>query len=279
MKSFTDIFENSDHKKRQAHVMQAIEEESKPDTNQIPDPESQPIPVKVPGKRFNSTPFEYTEDTNDSSLANKDLENNQPSLQRTAKEEPALSTQVPQSDSDSEKKELTPEEKAQREKKLLKSDVLFLLTKIGLVLALVYVMFFIIFGIARMSDQSMFPALKDGDLCLYYRLYDDLEAGDVVIVDKNGEETIRRIIAMPGDKVTIGDHGLEINGYVQQEAQIYTNTLAYKEGIEFPITLGEGEYFVLADMRPNAKDSRIYGPVTKDDIKGIVMSVLRRRGI
>lgn len=69
-----------------------------------------------------------------------------------------------------------------------------------------------------------------------------------------------------------------INGYWQQETGIYTETLPYTEGISFPVTLGEDEYFVLGDSRSNAEDSRIYGPVKKEEIKGAVITLLRHRG-
>ena len=48
---------------------------------------------------------------------------------------------------------------------------------------------------------------------------------------------------------------------------------------EQTITLGKDEYFVLGDARTNTRDSRIYGAVKKGEIKGSVMTLLRRRGI
>ena len=71
---------------------------------------------------------------------------------------------------------------------------------------------------------------------------------------------------------------MKINGYLQQEKEIYAETLPYTEGISFPITVKEGEYFVLGDNRTNAKDSRIYGMVKQEEIKGVVITLLRRRG-
>ncbi|MGU8435310.1 signal peptidase I [Clostridium perfringens] len=141
------------------------------------------------------------------------------------------------------------------------------------------VMFFFVFGIERSSDYTMYPSLKDGDLALYYRLQKDFAAGDVVIVKKDGKEEIRRIIAVPGDTVDITREGLKINGYLQQENSIYAETLPYVEGIKFPVTLGRDNYFVLADARLNTRDSRMYGAVKKEEIKGLVMTLIRRRGI
>ena len=122
----------------------------------------------------------------------------------------------------------------------------------------------------------MAPAYKNSDLAIYYRLQGDYQATDTVVIEKNGKTQIRRIIAKSGDTIDITADGLKINGYLQQESNIYKDTLPYKEGVQFPITLGNDEYFVLGDNRTNAEDSRIYGAVNKKEIKGIIMILVRR---
>ncbi len=166
-----------------------------------------------------------------------------------------------------------------RKKPGLKDDIFFLIFKLLLFLTLLGVMFFFVFGIERSSDYTMYPSVKAGDLVLYYRLQTDFAAGDVVIVKKDGKEEIRRIIAVPGDTVDITRDGLKINGYIQQENSIYAETLPYVEGITFPVTVGRDNYFVLADARLNTRDSRMYGAVKKEEIEGLVMTLIRRRGI
>lgn len=124
----------------------------------------------------------------------------------------------------------------------------------------------------------MDPAFKDGDLAFYYRLQKEYNNADVVVIEKDNGLQIRRIIAKAGDKVEISEEGLKINGYLQKETNIYEETLPYVEGISFPIEVPENEYFVLGDSRSNAKDSRIYGTVKIEEIKGGVMTLIRRRG-
>lgn len=160
----------------------------------------------------------------------------------------------------------------------LKEDILFLVLKLLIFLVLIAALVFFVFGIYRCSDNMMSPAFKDGDLAIYYRLQKEFHPSDTVIIEKDGETQIRRIIAKPGDSVEITADGLKINGYLQQETGIYTETLPYTEEISFPITLEENEYFVLGDNRSGAKDSRIYGAVKKDEIKGTVITLLRHRG-
>lgn len=165
-----------------------------------------------------------------------------------------------------------------RKETSIKDDLLFLILKILIFVALLAVTFLFIFGICRISDNMMSPAFKDGDLAVYYRLQKEFQPSDTVVLEKDGETQIRRIVAKSGDSVEITAEGLKVNGYLQQEASIYTETLPYTEGISFPIVLGEDEYFVLGDNRSGAKDSRIYGAVKKTEIKGAVITLLRHRG-
>lgn len=160
----------------------------------------------------------------------------------------------------------------------VKDDVLFLAVKIFIFVGLLAILFLFIFGICRCSDDMMSPAFKDGDLAVFYRLQKEFQPSDTIVIEKDGETQVRRIIAKAGDEVDLTEDGLKINGYLQQEKEIYAETLPYTEGISFPITVKEGEYFVLGDNRTNAKDSRIYGMVKQEEIKGVVITLLRRRG-
>lgn len=157
--------------------------------------------------------------------------------------------------------------------------MIFLGIKIAVFIVMVVTIFLFVFGIARCCGQEMEPAYKDGDLVIYYRLQNDFNQGDSVIIKKAGKVQIRRIIAKAGDTVDLTDEGLKINGYLQQEHSIYSETLPYTEGIRFPIEVKDDEYFVLGDNRFNAEDSRIYGVVKSKEIRGIVISLIRRRGL
>lgn len=165
-----------------------------------------------------------------------------------------------------------------QKKSFIKEDLLFLGLKIMIFVMLLTVTFLFIFGICRCNNDMMSPAFKDGDLAIYYRLQKEFQPTDTVVLEKNGETQVRRIIAGAGDTVNLTEEGLEINGYQQQEQGIYTETFPCSDGITFPITVGKDEYFVLGDNRTSAKDSRIYGVVKKEEIKGTVITLLRRRG-
>ncbi len=98
----------------------------------------------------------------------------------------------------------------------------------------------------------------------------------------DGEKTlfICRVVAGPGDTVEITEEEtLAINGNVIFESGIFYSTPRYEGFVDYPLTLGENEYFVLADRRDGGADSRFFGSVTRDEIKGTVITILRRNGL
>ncbi len=159
-----------------------------------------------------------------------------------------------------------------------KEDLLWFAIKLLLTAGILAVMLLWIFGLARCTDNAMAPAVKDGDIVLFDRLQKEYPVRGLVVVSTDGVTQIRRIVAKSGDVVEVTEEGLFINGYRQQESDITMETLPYQEGVRYPLTLGEGEYFVLADRRENAKDSRLYGALSEKEIKGTVIALFRRRG-
>jgi signal peptidase I len=67
-----------------------------------------------------------------------------------------------------------------------------------------------------------------------------------------------------------------VNGNNIVEPNIHNPTYPFEGYIEYPLTLKEGECFVLCDARNGTEDSRYFGPVSKKSIKGTVIAVLRR---
>ncbi|MGN0193531.1 MAG: signal peptidase I [Pseudoramibacter sp.] len=162
----------------------------------------------------------------------------------------------------------------------LLSDLLFLLLKIGIIALFVVIIFTFFFGIVQVKDNAMDPAVKDGDLVIYYRLDKNYVASDLLVLEKQGKTQVRRAVGIDGDKIDINrDNGLEINGYPQQEDNIYTETLPVVGKTKFPLTVRAEQVFVLGDNRKYAVDSRTYGCVDKSDTRGKVIAVIRRRNL
>ena len=89
-----------------------------------------------------------------------------------------------------------------------------------------------------------------------------------------------RVVAQPGDTVEIGQgERLVVNGNSMIETNIFYPTPEYEGFMEYPVTLGEGEYFVLADYRNGGADSRFFGAVKENEILGTVITILRRNNL
>ncbi len=70
-------------------------------------------------------------------------------------------------------------------------DLLFLLLKIALIALAAVLLFAFLFGIARCPDPSMTPAVKDGDIVIFYRYNPDgYQPRDTVVLELNGQKQI-----------------------------------------------------------------------------------------
>lgn len=80
---------------------------------------------------------------------------------------------------------------------------------------------------------------------------------------------IKRIIGLPGEKVTILGGVVTItnkdnpNGFILDDKEII-----YKSEMSDERILGENEYYVMGDNRSNSSDSRYWGPLPKEKIVG-----------
>lgn len=160
----------------------------------------------------------------------------------------------------------------------VRSALFSLLIKIGVIAGILVVLFFFILNFHTTSGDAMSPSFNDRDLVLSYRLDKSYAARDVVVLDVAGERQVRRVVAVEGDTVDVTSEGLRVNGYLQQEHYANGETLAFEGDVEYPVTLGAGEIFVLGDNREHSIDSRVYGPVKSKDTIGAVITVIRRTG-
>lgn len=163
-----------------------------------------------------------------------------------------------------------------RDREALKALIL----KIILLAAVLAVLFGALFGLTPMKGGDMEPKLSAGDLLLYYRLEKNFARNDVVIMERDGKEYVGRLIGMPGDTLDISRDGvISIDGNNIVETNIFYETKPYEESGRYPIALGQDEYFLLADKRDTAKDSRHFGAVKAEEIKGKVITSVKRTGI
>ena len=130
-------------------------------------------------------------------------------------------------------------------------------------LAVIMILFLLVFRLVVVNGSSMYSTLWDGDwlLVLSNVFYQEPEYGDIVVASKNafngGEAIIKRVIATEGQIVDIDfDNGIVyVDGLPIDEPYI-NNLTTRQEGVLFPLRVEEGCIFVLGDNRAVSKDSR-----------------------
>jgi len=138
------------------------------------------------------------------------------------------------------------------------------------------------FQTVTVVGPSMNKTLEDGEVVIVNKLtykISDVERYDVVaysLIENDSYYDIKRVIGMPGEKVTIKDGYIYIDDKQLQNSpyseKIITSGLA-SEGV----TLGDGEYFVLGDNVNNSEDSRYtnVGNISKVEILGKVSYIIK----
>ena len=155
-----------------------------------------------------------------------------------------------------------------------------MLVNVLTMLVILWAGFTFFIGVTAAKSDDMKPRIGEGDVLIYYRLDKNPVAQDVIVFTKNGTEYVGRVVAAGGDRVEITkEAALIINGNMVIEDGIYYSTPPYEGFVEYPLTLAGDEYFVLADHREGGEDSRYFGPVKQEEIKGTVIGQFRRNGI
>ena len=167
--------------------------------------------------------------------------------------------------------------KPKRKKRSAASYAIELLVKIVLTAAAVWALCTFVIAIHVNHSNTAYPMIKDGDLCITYRL-GELKDGEEVSYRHDGKVCIGRIAAQSGDTVEIKNGYVSVDGYGVLEDVVYETT---EDGslIEYPYTVPDNCVFLLNDFRSDVTDSRTFGAVNLSDVEGKVVFVLRRRGI
>lgn len=173
-----------------------------------------------------------------------------------------------------------------------------------ILIALIIALFILsnLVSLTQIKEDSMEPSLSENDRTIVYKLgylFNEPEKGDIVILNRDIEEKgivknminegkdivdniryrftgeieknnlVKRIVGVEGDTINIEDGKLYINHRLEEEDYIKGSTPA-KNSISFPIEVAEGKVFVLGDNREYSLDSRDFGLVEIQQIKGKV---------
>ena len=124
----------------------------------------------------------------------------------------------------------------------------------------------------RVEGTSMLPRLVDQDRLFINKFvyhFEAIDRGDVVVFHypRNPQLSyIKRVVAIPGDKLSIDRGQVYVNGKALDEPYVpeqYRDTRSLDS-----MVIPAGEYFVLGDHRSIASDSREFGTVKRDLIYG-----------
>lgn len=143
------------------------------------------------------------------------------------------------------------------------------LIRAAVIVGAAYVLFSAVLMPVRGVGISMFPTIEDGDYLFVNRLayrFREPRRGDVVAVRIAGRSAVyvKRLLALPGDQVQFKGGLLYVNGEQLDEPYV-VNRSGWTLG---PVTLADGEYFVVGDNRGMRMDLHEMGTTTRDRLLG-----------
>jgi signal peptidase I len=147
-------------------------------------------------------------------------------------------------------------------------------------LVILLVSFALVFGFVRpfvveafwIPSGSMIPTLQINDRVLVNKFiyrFTEPKPGDIVVfqsIEDKDKDLIKRVVAVAGDRVSVRDGRLFVDGKPQKEP--FTNKKLPDRSFLAPVTVPADHVFVMGDNRANSSDSRVFGPLPKKNIEG-----------
>jgi signal peptidase I len=113
----------------------------------------------------------------------------------------------------------------------------------------------------------MMPTIYDGDRMLVNTdISEGINRNDLIIFKTEEKSFCKRVIGIKGDQIETKADGIYVNN------QLFHKTIDL--GLpDTKVVLKENEYFVLGDNVDNIYDSRVYGPISNNQIIGKVIKI------
>jgi len=95
------------------------------------------------------------------------------------------------------------------------------------------------------------------------------------LTDYGDRQLIKRVIGLPGERVVVKNGVVTVynndspEGFSPDKNEEYAQSNLNTEG-NIDVTLKDNEVFVMGDNRNNSLDSRSFGPISSDDIVGVL---------
>jgi signal peptidase I len=124
--------------------------------------------------------------------------------------------------------------------------------------------------------HSMQPTLEPLQVALATRKFDELRRGDLVVFDQEGEQLVKRVAGLPGDRITRYFYsGIWSIPRDEQDRKLYESLGVDKKSLIVP----EGSVYVLGDNPNYSVDSRNFGPVPLENVRAKMLGDYSGSGI
>jgi len=132
----------------------------------------------------------------------------------------------------------------------------------------------LLFNFSEVRGSSMEPGIKDRDRILVDHvsyMFADVHRGDIVVLRYPLDPSldyIKRVVGLPGDEIVISGASIWVNDELLDEP--YVAPEAIDPTTHMKTTVKVGHYFVLGDNRIRSSDSREFGEVPFEYLRGKV---------
>jgi signal peptidase I len=134
------------------------------------------------------------------------------------------------------------------------------------------------FNIYRHYSASMLPTIEKGDVIVVdTNFYEQnlVKPGEVVMFIPpeafrgSGSPWLSRVVAVENDRIALVDNHLKVNGKRLKDATLLNSRTEPSEFV-----LKDNQIFLVGDNRLNSNDSRFWGPLSIQDVRGKAISVV-----